>query len=284
MTVTGGTGVGPAAGSIARRFAGNFVATTTLLLRPPRIGRQHRHWRPPVRMMVAALIAVAAVIGAMILIDAVIIDYQRQIPLPVAVVFEYITDFGKSGWVLVPTGAAMLTIAALASPAFGRIFYLVSMSIAVRLNFVFFAVATPSLAVAIGKRLIGRARPPHFHEFGPFEFAPFSWQVDYASFPSGHGTSSFAAAVAIGTLYPRTRPAMWTFAVLIGLSRVVLAAHYPSDVVAGAAVGVAGALLVRRWFALRRLGFTLRSDGSVRALPGPSWQRIKRVARRLVGQ
>jgi len=65
---------------------------------------------------------------------------------------------------------------------------------------------------------------------------------------------------------------------------VIIAAHYPSDVIAGAAVGAFGAVLVREWFAARRLGFTVGSDGQVRAMPGPSLKRIKKVARALAAQ
>jgi undecaprenyl-diphosphatase len=43
---------------------------------------------------------------------------------------------------------------------------------------------------------------------------------------------------------------------------------------------VLGAVLVRDWFAVRRLGFFVAGDGSVRPLPGPSFARLKRVARR----
>jgi undecaprenyl-diphosphatase len=75
---------------------------------------------------------------------------------------------------------------------------------------------------------------------------------------------------------------MWTYAVLIAASRIVLTAHHPSDVLAGAVFGIIGALLVRDWFAARRLGFVLGADGRARALPGPSFGRIKRVARQLV--
>ena len=59
-------------------------------------------------------------------------------------------------------------------------------------------------------------------------------------------------------------------------------AHYPSDVFAAAIVGAVGAWLVRDYFAARRLGFVIDADGRVRALPGPSFARIKRVARRLL--
>jgi undecaprenyl-diphosphatase len=75
---------------------------------------------------------------------------------------------------------------------------------------------------------------------------------------------------------------MWTYALLIAVSRVVLTAHFPSDVIAGAVVGTAGALIVRDWFAARRLAFTLPPDGAVRPMPGPSFARIKRVARQLI--
>ena len=106
--------------------------------------------------------------------------------------------------------------------------------------------------------------------------------MEYASLPSGHATTAFAAAVAIGALWPRTRPLMWAYALIIAVSRVVLTAHHPSDVLAGALVGALGALLVRDWFAARRLGFARRPDGRIRPLPGPSFRRIKRVARQLV--
>ncbi len=104
------------------------------------------------------------------------------------------------------------------------------------------------------------------------------------AFPSGHATTAFAAAIAFGALWPRLRPLLWTYAIVIALSRVIVTAHHPSDVVAGAIAGVVGALLVRDWLAARRLGFSVRADGAVAALPGPSWARIKRVARSLSGQ
>ena len=117
-----------------------------------------------------------------------------------------------------------------------------------------------------------------------FAYMPFIWRADYASIPSGHGTTAFAAAVAIGALWPRARPVVWIYAVLIAASRVVVTAHFPSDVIASAFFGVIGALLVRNWFAVRRLGFAVTPDGAVRTLPGPSLRRLKAVARRLFAQ
>jgi undecaprenyl-diphosphatase len=55
------------------------------------------------------------------------------------------------------------------------------------------------------------------------------------SFPSSHATSSFAAARAFGRLLPA--PPLYAAAAAMGVSRLCLGVHYPSDVAAGAALG-----------------------------------------------
>jgi membrane-associated phospholipid phosphatase len=57
------------------------------------------------------------------------------------------------------------------------------------------------------------------------------------SFPSSHATSSFAAARAYGRLLPR--PPLYAAAIGMAFSRLYLGVHYPSDIVAGAALGTA---------------------------------------------
>jgi undecaprenyl-diphosphatase len=168
-----------------------------------------------------------------------------------------------------------LVTVALASTRAGHFTYALLAAIAVRLGFLFVAIGLPGLVVTIVKRLIGRVRPS---ELGPYAYMPFSWRPDYASLPSGHTTAAFATMVAFGALFPRLRPYLWVFAVLIAVSRVVVSSHFVSDTIAGAACGALGAILVRDWFAARRLAFVIHSDGDVRPLTGPSWGRLKRVA------
>ena len=91
--------------------------------------------------------------------------------------------------------------------------------------------------------------------------------------PSGHATNVAAAAIAIGAIWPRLRPVMWLYALVIMFSRVVVFAHHASDVIAGALVGAIGAALVRRFFAARGLVFSARD---LTAYPGPSLARTFR--------
>lgn len=65
---------------------------------------------------------------------------------------------------------------------------------------------------------------------------------DAHSFPSSHATTSFAAAVAFGRL--AFAPPLAAIAVTQSLARLALGAHYPSDLIAGAGLGmVIGALV-----------------------------------------
>lgn len=64
------------------------------------------------------------------------------------------------------------------------------------------------------------------------------------SFPSGHTTASFAAAAVYFKFSKKWGAAALTLAALIGFSRVFLFVHWPTDVLAGAALGVGAALLI----------------------------------------
>jgi undecaprenyl-diphosphatase len=67
-----------------------------------------------------------------------------------------------------------------------------------------------------------------------------------SSFPSGHTGTAFAIATVLSNQYPRLRIPLYLGATLVGISRIYLGRHYPSDVLVGAAMGTLTATEVVR--------------------------------------
>ena len=110
------------------------------------------------------------------------------------------------------------------------------------------AMATSGIAINIVKAMVGRQRPRVLFRDGTAEFHPFTFGADVASFPSGHAQSICAAMLALGFIYPPLRPLFILVALLVAASRVIITAHYLSDVIGGAFFGIAAVLLWRAWF------------------------------------
>lgn len=279
MTAANGFDQDNAATSALHRCRANVGVALALLARPV---KQPQPWPvSPRQLAIAAASVLAVFLICMVFIDGPVARAVTRAPHWAIWPFDQITDFGLSGWFLWPLGILFLALAAL-PPTLTRLSQAVLAAVMVRVGFLFLAIGVPGLFVTTVKRMIGRARPLATGQIDPFAFAPFIWRADYASLPSGHATTAFSVLVAFGTLWPRGRTVLLLYALLISMSRVMVMAHYPSDVLAGAVVGTVGALMVRRYFALRRLGFSAGPGGELRQYPGPSLKRIKAVARELL--
>lgn len=103
------------------------------------------------------------------------------------------------------------------------------------------------LANGVCKQLAGRERPPE--EWFPHD--EVHDRPDSSSFPSGHTAAAAAFTAAVAPAWPAAAALCAVPAAMVALERVQSGAHYPSDVVAGAAIGLLSAGLVRR--APRRL-------------------------------
>jgi membrane-associated phospholipid phosphatase len=220
----------------------------------------------------------AAIIVLMYAIDAWEIAQMPKRGAPSLWWLRILTDFGKDEYVLAVL-AGLLIAVAIVSPALRGIQRSLLLGLGTRLQFIFCAVAVPNLVTEVLKYCIGRGRPFVGGEANAFHFSHFAGNPAYYSFPSGHATTAFALALAVSVIWPQARLAMAVYAIFIAATRLVLVAHHPSDVVAGALVGIVGAMFVRYWFAARRLGFAIQRDGSIVSLVGPSSGRLKRVAR-----
>jgi membrane-associated phospholipid phosphatase len=177
--------------------------------------------------------------------------------------FNQVTRWGESDWILWPTFALMVlsVVAAFAIPR--RLVKLALIETIQMYGLIFVGVGLPSLLANLLKRLIGRARPELFNSMGTLSFHPIANSYINEGFPSGHTTTAFAAAMVLGFLVPRWFGAGLIFAAAVGLSRVVVGAHYPTDVVAGMVLGTLGAYAVRNALAARRWGFERRTDGGI---------------------
>jgi membrane-associated phospholipid phosphatase len=262
--------------ALALHIPVNLVRWIAVLMRTPRTRLPRVS---PGAFAVFALV-LAIIIASMFLFDTKAIEWARHEPLWLHDFADEITNYGRSSKFLYPFGFVLLLLAAVLSPWLTKMSQGVVAALAVRFGFLFVAIGLPSLFATVIKRLIGRARPYVGGHDDPFAYMPFIWKPEYASMPSGHATTAAAAAIAVGAVWPRLRPVMWVYALIIMASRILIFVHHPSDVLGGAVVGVIGALMVRRWFASRRLGF---SPADLQPYAWPSWRRLKATAREIVG-
>jgi undecaprenyl-diphosphatase len=107
------------------------------------------------------------------------------------------------------------------------------------------------------KEWIERDRPP----LADPDPEPIVRLPDTYSFPSGHATVSFACATVLALAVPRLRYPLYALAALISWSRVYVGVHYPLDVVAGAAIGVALAIALRMLAGALRRSAPRRQQG-----------------------
>jgi len=261
------------------RLLGLVLISLTQVVRPPSHSRRAEAARRSARH-VLLLIAIlgAAIVALMYALDVAEIGLMPPRGTLSLWPVRILTDFGKSAYVLWLL-AVMLFVIAIISPRLRGTSRSLLLSLGTRLQFVFFAVLTPVLVGEVIKWMVGRGRPFVGGQANAFNFAHFAGTEAYASFPSGHAITSFALAFAVSAVWPQARAAMVAYAILIAATRLVLLAHHPSDVVAGALLGIIGAMFVRYWFAARRLGFAIQLDGTIVPLAGPSPGHLKRVAR-----
>ena len=149
-------------------------------------------------------------------------------------------SFAGGGWVLWPGGA--MIAAWLARAARGR-------------------EATLFGVTVIGANLVDEAMKLFFHRPRPEPWFDYPLPFTY-SFPSGHAFVSFCFCLCLAEILirdkwpPAGKLAMWSAALgctlTIGLSRVYLGVHYPTDVLAGYAAGIVWTTLIRAAHHVRR--------------------------------
>ena len=115
---------------------------------------------------------------------------------------------------------------------------------------IFSSVFWACASVWVLKVLIARLRPVFVRSGIVPDFDRFTWA--WHSMPSGHTTVTFAGLVMIGMLAPKYKPITWTIACIVGASRIFVGAHWFSDVIFGAFIGMVVADIVK-WILMKKL-------------------------------
>jgi len=273
--------------ALKRLNAGVAAGIGWLKRKPRSVSAAILRWPMREQWIAIAALTAAAAIVSMFFFDGLATINSKRLPPGLVAFANWFTDFGLSGWFLFPSGI-LLGACALAgsSSRLTKMQHGVLATIAVRAEFVFIAIAIPGLIVAVLKRAIGRARPLmiDWHIPHTFTYSPFNKWGAFHSMPSGHATTAVCAAIVLGAMWPGARPYLWIYAVAIAMTRVILLSHHVSDVLAGALLGAVCAILILNSFAARGLIFSQDQLGRVTPKPGPSWRRIKALARAILGQ
>lgn len=139
-------------------------------------------------------------------------------------IFEFFTSFGRSEKYLIPS---LLVYIIFRKREIVKKYAIL----------VFASVAISGIIADIIKVIVARYRPTMLIHHNLYGFSWFDIGYSVNSFPSGHATTAFAAMLSFAYIWPKYKPFFISLACLIALSRVVLDAHYPSDIITGATLG-----------------------------------------------
>lgn len=188
----------------------------------------------------------AAILLVAFLLDEAVTRALPDMPDILVSAAHLVTGLGNSAWlgVTLPVIAlvAALTVIRTNSPN-ARYCARVTLCLCIAL---FLSVLFSGIFVQLLKHGFGRARPELFTELGAYSFHPFIFDYSFNSFPSGHATTAGAVAWFLCWLLPRHRSLILTLTVIVAMTRVLTGHHYPSDVVAGFALGMGTSWLMIR--------------------------------------
>jgi undecaprenyl-diphosphatase len=209
------------------------------------------------RRFIIGLIAFFALEAILVtFIDRPVSAYLRDVDAQHSAWIDFFrawTDYGKSKWYLWPAalgiGVCALAVRqkSLKKKLRGKFrrageFFL----------FLFVCGAAAGIVTDVIKPILGRARPVELGEAGLYGFHPWTFAARWNSMPSGHATAAFAFAFVVVEFFPRLRIPVFILAIALAASRVMVNAHYVSDILAGVLVA---------WLTFRALQVFIKVNG-----------------------
>jgi membrane-associated phospholipid phosphatase len=169
--------------------------------------------------------------------DIPLLNYCKGLDVSILNIAQIVTALGKSTWYFI-----------LFVPAYILFRFVWKNKLwSMRFLFLFISISASGLISMLIKWLAGRYRPIML-EKGFFGFNFFGVGYELTSFPSGHSITAFSLAAAISILFPRAGIPAFIIAISIGISRIIITAHYLGDVIGGAGIGILCTLAVKYFF------------------------------------
>ena len=156
--------------------------------------------------------------------------------------FETLTHFGDSLYFFIPTFFIWAFIKIIKNK--NKILITIS-DISL---FIFFNILICGITVQILKHSLGRPRPNLFHSNNLTSIDIFNFDSSWHSFPSGHASTIFAFIFCLIFLFPKIKNILISIAIIIASTRVIVGAHYVSDIFGGTLVAYITTILLRDKF------------------------------------
>lgn len=151
--------------------------------------------------------------------------------------FKFITKFGQSEWVLIPSILLFWYFKKKEQQKHATMAF-----------YIFMTNVVAGIGVWFFKIPFGRMRPEFYLRDNLYGFQWFEINPKFASFPSGHTITVISTAVAFSLLFPKWKYLFLFLGAMIAFSRVVVTKHFMSDVIFASFLGTMVAILLHQYY------------------------------------
>lgn len=207
--------------------------------------------RPPLGIILFLVILSCVFLGLKIDRDVIVFIHNNPQYFYIDT-FEIITKLGDAtGWLLVAAFCLLFCIYIPRSKYLHQ-YHDRLKNYSIKFKFIILSCVVSGLIHHAVKIVLGRYRPRYLFSEEWYGLSPLNFNIAHNSFPSGHTQTIFAISMGLTILFPRFGIIFLLAAILVGFSRIILIAHYPSDVIFGAYLGLSTALLLKRYYLDKR--------------------------------
>ncbi len=201
-------------------------------------------------------VSIYLLIGALffLLFDYSIASFFHSLNYQTKSLFGTLTHFGDSLYFFIPTILTWALVKIIKSK--NQIINTISeISLFIFLNILLSGIVTQIL-----KHVIGRPRPVLFNGFEQKSLSIISFDSKWHSFPSGHTATIFAFIFCMVLLFPKIKNILITVAIIIASTRVIVGAHFISDIFGGALIAYLSSIFISKNLASKKILFTIEGE------------------------